>query len=525
MNDDFEVTLDDISTCTPTSSWGMHGAPSSSSRPPPPSPATASSSSSSGAAPPATQKKLADCVFFAQGSCSRGSACTFRHNPQGPVYVVCKYWLRGLCRNLYCTYAHPPLPPPPPCGPLMAAPPPPSMMGSPGGGAAPPPPSAGLPVPPPPGASFGCGGAQRTSSATATTLPLQSGSSTPLVVAKNPHSSLNNKIPACVFYNSFGCKKGINCPFSHDFEPGTLRQNSQEPMSILDEHSGDNLARKNEEVKAKTKEKEEEVFPHLQVRVLADELSREEVIKGLGLSDPPLVTPLPLPIKNNTITNNTTQPDITDTSSFSIPSPDTTVSACSSTKVPSSSNRKIDLSGLTRKRSDVNNTTSTHFDNTYIPKRQRITGLNPTLKPLPTSTTDTASSTSSSSASPSPPPSPPPSTQARLYSALENSCTPHTKPRHIVSTNNTMPPSLKPSKASGSGRVRHPSSLVAKAVQDIIKQQEYTKQDARGGGRDESTSERWREREERHVYEAGTFGVKSLKELAPAKLTKTPSSH
>lgn len=41
------------------------------------------------------------CNFFAKGLCVKGMLCPLRHE-QGEKLVVCKHWLRGLCRKSDC---------------------------------------------------------------------------------------------------------------------------------------------------------------------------------------------------------------------------------------------------------------------------------------------------------------------------------------------------------------------------------------------------------------------------------------
>ncbi|KAH7961175.1 hypothetical protein HPB52_005180 [Rhipicephalus sanguineus] len=46
------------------------------------------------------------CCFYLKGSCSKGSACPFRH-VKGDRTVVCKHWLRGLCKKGdQCEFLH-----------------------------------------------------------------------------------------------------------------------------------------------------------------------------------------------------------------------------------------------------------------------------------------------------------------------------------------------------------------------------------------------------------------------------------
>ena len=39
------------------------------------------------------------CKFFQRGICYRDLSCPFRHT-SGPKTVVCKHWLRGLCKKV-----------------------------------------------------------------------------------------------------------------------------------------------------------------------------------------------------------------------------------------------------------------------------------------------------------------------------------------------------------------------------------------------------------------------------------------
>ena len=38
------------------------------------------------------------CEFYVRSTCQRGAACPFRH-VRGDKTIVCKHWLRGLCKK------------------------------------------------------------------------------------------------------------------------------------------------------------------------------------------------------------------------------------------------------------------------------------------------------------------------------------------------------------------------------------------------------------------------------------------
>ena len=98
-----------------------------------------------------------DCLYFLQGTCTRGDKCVFRHSNKAlhGSRQECPTWVRtnGVCGNMYCTFVHPKIglhyPPTPPTVPGTSTPPDPldpssrSGPSSPVGSAAP---AAPLPV-------------------------------------------------------------------------------------------------------------------------------------------------------------------------------------------------------------------------------------------------------------------------------------------------------------------------------------------------------------------------------------------
>eukprot|EP00009_Paramoeba_aestuarina_P009920 CAMPEP_0201540118 /NCGR_PEP_ID=MMETSP0161_2-20130828/70770_1 /ASSEMBLY_ACC=CAM_ASM_000251 /TAXON_ID=180227 /ORGANISM="Neoparamoeba aestuarina, Strain SoJaBio B1-5/56/2" /LENGTH=365 /DNA_ID=CAMNT_0047947565 /DNA_START=80 /DNA_END=1177 /DNA_ORIENTATION=- len=53
----------------------------------------------------------ADCFYFLQGSCTKGSSCTYRHSSVAlGNHTVCKFWLSNSCTNTACTFRHPAIP-------------------------------------------------------------------------------------------------------------------------------------------------------------------------------------------------------------------------------------------------------------------------------------------------------------------------------------------------------------------------------------------------------------------------------
>ena len=45
-----------------------------------------------------TESGAAICTFYLTSGCSKATACPFRH-VKGDRTVVCKHWLRGLCKK------------------------------------------------------------------------------------------------------------------------------------------------------------------------------------------------------------------------------------------------------------------------------------------------------------------------------------------------------------------------------------------------------------------------------------------
>mmetsp|Transcript_22323 Transcript_22323/g.34675 ORF Transcript_22323/g.34675 Transcript_22323/m.34675 type:complete len:309 (-) Transcript_22323:428-1354(-) len=53
----------------------------------------------------------ADCFYFLQGSCTKGTACNYRHSPAAlGNHTVCKFWLSNSCTNAACSFRHPAIP-------------------------------------------------------------------------------------------------------------------------------------------------------------------------------------------------------------------------------------------------------------------------------------------------------------------------------------------------------------------------------------------------------------------------------
>ena len=46
------------------------------------------------------------CEFYVRSTCQRGAACPFRH-VRGDKTIVCKHWLRGLCKKGNLTQLQP----------------------------------------------------------------------------------------------------------------------------------------------------------------------------------------------------------------------------------------------------------------------------------------------------------------------------------------------------------------------------------------------------------------------------------
>lgn len=72
-----------------------------------------------------------DCLYFLQGTCTRGDKCVFRHSNKAlhGSRQECPTWVRtnGVCGNMYCTFVHPKIglhyPPTPPTAPGTSTPP------------------------------------------------------------------------------------------------------------------------------------------------------------------------------------------------------------------------------------------------------------------------------------------------------------------------------------------------------------------------------------------------------------------
>ncbi|RWS02622.1 zinc finger CCCH domain-containing protein 11A-like protein [Dinothrombium tinctorium] len=48
-----------------------------------------------------------DCVYFFRGHCEKGEKCKFRHQEAArQATIICKYWRRGECTNLNCSFLH-----------------------------------------------------------------------------------------------------------------------------------------------------------------------------------------------------------------------------------------------------------------------------------------------------------------------------------------------------------------------------------------------------------------------------------